>query len=46
MWNNLIKIKGIDKFNFIQGITSNDINIFLKKHQFSHRCSHLGKIFI
>ncbi len=29
--NNLIKIKGIDKFDFIQGIISNDINILKKK---------------
>ena len=32
--NGLIKIKGNDKFNFIQGIISNDINILKKKHQF------------
>ena len=29
--NGLIKIKGDDKFNFIQGIISNDINILKKK---------------
>tara|TARA_B100000029_G_scaffold516038_1_gene626339 strand:+ start:892 stop:1761 length:870 start_codon:yes stop_codon:yes gene_type:complete len=42
--NNLIKINGIDKFNFIQGIISNDINILKKKTSiFSSMLTPQGK---
>ena len=39
--SSIIKIRGTDKFKFLQGIISNDIEILRENHLFIHQSSHL-----